>query len=924
MRDNSEVERVYQVFDSLDQFSTAATAAVGRLVQHLASKNGDAVEEATGASEDDATLPRPPTLAALPRYLGSHPFVGRASELQTLTDWCGPADPNSMLLFEAMGGSGKSMLTWEWLTNHATSARDDWAGRFWYSFYEKGAVMAGFCRQALAYMTMKPVEDFAKLRTPALSDRLVAELERHPWLMVLDGLERILVAYHRHDAAQLRDEEADTAADQIGKRDPCAAIRPEDDELLRRLAAAAPSKVLVTSRLTPLALVRSGVRVPGVRREILPGLRPADSEAMIRACGVTGRSQAIQAYLQMNCDCHPLVVGALAGLINNYPPDRGNFDCWVDDPHHGGALNLAEVDLVQRRNHILSAAIDALAAESRQLLQTLALLQGGADFETLKALNPHLPPKPEEVKEPRDPIHRFPWSRWDEELRAREKAHYERKVPQRQAYVEALAAWKSDPAVRAAPAKLGDTIRDLEKRGLLQYDLNGKRYDLHPVVRGVAAGRMGEDETKRLGQKVVDYFTSQPHDPWEKAETLGDVADGLQIVQVLLRMERYKEALRTVAYDLGIALVFNLDATAESQTLLKPFFPDGWEGEPVPVDPGALSVLFNYAAQSLLDTDPDQARKLAERMISSSIGRSNAIEVNVGLHVVAVISINANRLAEANRLIRLALQVGEVAPDNEAIFVSTNFLFRVAMIRGDRETADRLWQKIDGMGREWSRAAYRPGSAELWRAVDLFYRGELTEEILTQAEILAKSGRNRHAIQSLQRLRGEWCLKRDQPALAVESLAEAVRMAHEVGHKDERSEAMLALARIRIDEPFDARVGAERLGKTSERAALTVAELWWAVGERDRAVEHALRAHSWVAADGEPYVHRYYLDRARALLTDLGAELPEVPQYDSSKVTPYPWEKDVRVFIDKLRAERVAEKTKRKARVANRGDKNGE
>ena len=92
---------------------------------------------------------------------------------------------------------------------------------------------------------------------------------------MLDGLERVLVAYHRYDAAQMRDEEADTAVDQIGKRDPCAAIRPEDDDLLRRLAAVAPSKILVSSRLTPLALVnRAGTVVPGVRREILPGLRP--------------------------------------------------------------------------------------------------------------------------------------------------------------------------------------------------------------------------------------------------------------------------------------------------------------------------------------------------------------------------------------------------------------------------------------------------------------------------------------------------------------------------------------------------------------------------------------------------------------------------------------------------------------------------
>ena len=181
---------------------------------------------------------------------------------------------------EAIGGSGKSILTWEWVNRLAPTARDDWAGRFWYSFYEKGAVMVEFCRHAMAYMTAQPVNVFRKKKTPELTDLLLAELNTRPWLLVLDGLERVLVAYHRFDAAQLRDEEADTVGDQIADRDPCAAIRSEDDELLRRLAAAAPSKILVTSRLMPRALLNpSGMPLPGVRRDSLPGLRPPDAEA---------------------------------------------------------------------------------------------------------------------------------------------------------------------------------------------------------------------------------------------------------------------------------------------------------------------------------------------------------------------------------------------------------------------------------------------------------------------------------------------------------------------------------------------------------------------------------------------------------------------------------------------------------------------
>jgi tetratricopeptide (TPR) repeat protein len=210
------------------------------------------------------------------------------------------------------------------------------------------------------------------------------------------------------------------------------------------------------------------------------------------------------------------------------------------------------------------------------------------------------------------------------------------------------------------------------------------------------------------------------------------------------------------------------------------------------------------------------------------------------------------------------------------------------------------------MGRDWSRAAYRPGDAEGTRARDLFYRGELTEVFLAQAEALARGGRNRSVTRHLYTLRGEWYLARDEPARAVASLTEAVRMAREVGGEVAHPEALLALARLRAGERFDAVGEGERLGKAGDEAALAVAELWRELGDRDRAIEHALRAHRWAVADGEPYVHRYELDRTRALLTEHGAELPEVPRHAPATVKPFPWEKDVRAFIDKLRAEREA------------------
>ena len=165
VKSDSEAERIYASFSSKKNFSEAVAIAIARLT--------DLIEETTEQPESDPaelpqsaelSRPNPPELRALPRYKGSHKFVGRDSELLVLDEWASGDDPNPFLLFEAIGGSGKSMLTWHWVNKRAWRTRDDWAGRFWYSFYESGATMTEFCREALSYMTGRPRSDYAKMR----------------------------------------------------------------------------------------------------------------------------------------------------------------------------------------------------------------------------------------------------------------------------------------------------------------------------------------------------------------------------------------------------------------------------------------------------------------------------------------------------------------------------------------------------------------------------------------------------------------------------------------------------------------------------------------------------------------------------------------------------------------------------------------
>jgi tetratricopeptide (TPR) repeat protein len=910
MGPDMRVDRVYATFDNIEEFRAKAARAVAELDQYLQAQAPAAATAAptpaSAPASGPAPIPAPPAFYAEPPYIGSHAFVGRKAELDRLSDWAAAADPHPVLLFEAIGGTGKSMLTWEWTTKHATTVREDWAGRFWYSFYERGAIMADFCQRALAYITGRPLKEFRKKKTVELGDQLLRHLQTRPWLLVLDGLERVLVAYHRFDAAQVLDEQAGTS-DQIAQRDPCDAIRPEDDELLRMLAGAMPSKLLLTSRLTPRVLLnKSGMAIPGVLRVPLPGLRPPDAEALLRACGITGSSQEIQNYLKSHCDCHPLVTGVLAGLINDYLPARGSFDAWASDPAGGRRLNLSNLDLVQKRNHILHTAIAALPPKSRELLSVLALLSESVDYETLCAINPHLPPQPLEVKPPQEPEKLWRWPSMSDQEKEAAFHQYREQSRRRLDFERAATARVQSPEFRLAPERLARTVLDLERRGLLQYDPVSRRHDLHPVVRGVAAGGLGKDERDRYGQRVVDYFSRQARNPYETAETLDDVRAGLHVCRALLQMGRYYDACNAFTGGLGETLQINLEAHAEILALLRPFFSTTWDRLPTEIPRTSAAVLTDFAGSALLFLNrvPDALAALCASLVADI---DNEIWPNVAISLsnISEVLMRQNRLADRTRVVSLALHLAHQM-DDEDLFSSRLLCFRNLTDLGRYAEAWEMWRLLDPMGRDWPRFLYSAGEAEADYARLRFDVGQLVEEDLVHAERLAAVGRSRAVIRELHRLRGEWLLERHEFASSSVSFAEAVRMAREIGQRDAEAETRLSLTLFKLGKKTDPRREAVELAQAEIIFQRGLAELWLATGDRDQASKHALAAYKHAWADGEPYVHRYELNKARGLLEQLGVPTPDLPPYDPTKDEKFPWEDAVLAAIEQIRAENEA------------------
>src|SRR5262249_13826851 len=198
----------------------------GHVVEALTtlSKQLDAADTGTASISAAAKLHRRTAIPAPPTPYIAHPYtlsqvrdlVGRQGELNWLTDWVtNPASPAfgaCLFCFVAIGGMGKSALTWKWFQQIAPQEMQPLAGRLWWSFYESDTSFENFVMRALAYMSGQSEEEVKALPRPDRESQLLSILDEQPFLFVLDGLERILLAYHRMDASYLVDDDYDVRA----------------------------------------------------------------------------------------------------------------------------------------------------------------------------------------------------------------------------------------------------------------------------------------------------------------------------------------------------------------------------------------------------------------------------------------------------------------------------------------------------------------------------------------------------------------------------------------------------------------------------------------------------------------------------------------------------------------------------------------
>lgn len=808
-------------------------------------------------TDDKANIPTPPLPYVAHAYiLGEGGFVGRREELDRLDAWVVDRQ-HPLLLVDAIGGAGKSALAWEWTRSRARGMLPNADGVMWWSFYEGGATMASFLAHAVAYLCSLPLDDCKKMPRADLEERLLDRLRAKPALLVLDGVERLLVAYARLNAAQLSEAEVEK------DKSPTRCVDPRDGALLRQLAQCAGSKLLLTTRLIPDDLLdRDGQLITGVRVRELPGLSAADALELFEQAGVHGTAAVMRNFLARFGD-HALLVKVLAGRIAQYRPAPGKFNAWYEA--EGKDLKLDQGDLVARQNSILAAGLADLDPRVFELLCRLAAFRYPVEYAAVVAINPFAPPS--SIGSKNTPP--------SEEVRA-----------------ESL-------------GRLHAALAELEARGLVKWERQHNRYDLHPVVRAYAYARLS-DKTQVYGS-IRDYFERQPAENVNQAQEVGDLRRTLEIYHALLGASQFQAAINLYYARLGKVLLLQMGAYQTMIELLSPLFRAGFDAPP------ALSRVDyqTYAANALAQafqflSDLDPARTLYALNIPFFLGERDAENSATGLKNLGIVLQEIGTLAQAERAFQLSLSLSEAVGDHVRTRSVQQSLLGVAALRGAWAEGEATLAAVqaslddDFKGWPWMR---------LFAAQLRFGEGQDPSRLLAHALTSAQEQRFPRAERDIQQLTGEVALARGDLAGAEVAWLAAHSIAQRQGIP--LGPYLADLARLRARQ-WQAGLGdadrARELIAEALRAGgvgpidLAAAEVYQILGDTELAKQYIEPAYRRSWADGPPYAFFFELGRVRAVLKALGMPEPTLPPYDPARIPPLPHETEIRAFIAELEA----------------------
>lgn len=827
-----------KILQSLNNSKLKENAEVYYKQQQASLADSNNTPESSAPKSD---IPYPPELYAFPPYSGQGAdFIGRRRELKILNDWSMPEAKQPMMVVEAIGGMGKSALTWTWLQDRAVK----FDGVFWYSFYEGGAEMKAFVRHALAYVTRVTPESLIKMNLNQMLPKLVHALSTGNYLLVLDGLERVLIAYHRWDAAQMQDDEVEEGKNYR------ECTNPQDNDVLKQLANCAPSRILITSRLMPNALTDAGSPLKTVRRVKLGGLSRKDAQDLWRKYGIIWDDDSVMDSFVSQFGRHSLLLKLLITTIKENRRARGNFSKWYAD--YGADFDVFE-NIKAKRNHILKVAYKGLNPTTQKLLSQMAALGNAIDVDTLNVFNPYI-------------------------------------------------------SENNSVQKFDALLQDLEVRGLIWWDSKTFQYDLHPVVRGYAFSQLSEEDKPATYDEIYNYFDTQERGKSQtKFSSYAEMQNVIAMYNALLGAEKYDAAAEIFDDRLSRSLIDTLGLYHKTYELLLPLFPNGLsEMSIVTTDRLQSKILNNMGATlSYLRRDKEalivKGNKTLVDLESDDIANLLVSLQNYGLTLLSL-----NYLSQSLVARQLSLNVSIIINDSQRVAYSYYCLMNINGELGQWKLLHTSYDNIiSNLPNKHIQVA-----GQIEYASYLIQKG--TERNIID-NFLDKSEQMNQELQSTQMkryiliFRGDLALREAEYDEAITYYRQAAQIGNEQGIRDPEAWGGLARA-YAYNGNLKKALNIIEAGVDDHHFAESV--VYMLNGDTEEATDSALKFYEWAWAQGEPYVHRWALEQAQAILKQLGVDEPELPIWDESKYVPFEHEDKIRALLERLKSEHGEDENK--------------
>jgi len=797
-------------------------------------------------------IPTPPEVFVAHPYtlLQTHTLIGRRKELKLLTDWItgkelefdrhkAPADFVRIMSIIAIGGMGKSALTWKWFNDVAPQEMKGLAGRMWWSFYESDATFENFVARALAYVSQRPLDEVQSIPAPDRETQLLAALDHQPFLLVLDGLERVLIAYARMDAARLDDGE-------VGKEKHFRKTAdPRVGSFLKKLAQVKQSRTLVSSRLYPTELETSGDDpIPGSFKIKIEGLTDEDGVELWRAFGISGsRDDVLPVFNTFGK--HPLLIQALAGEVKRYRKAPGDFAAWRKANPNFDLSKFSKTK--EAMAHVLEFALRGLEPNAHKALQTIAAFRMPTSYDTLAAIS-----------------------------------------------VGENKACPNEP-------ELDEILNELEDRGLVGWDKRANRYDLHPLVRGVVWNGLGDDTRRVVYATLHAHFEAVPMiDDYLKVSSIEDLTPVMELFNTLIGLGRYDDAFAVYRDRFENAALYRLSATRQRLELLELFFPDGLEHSPRLKSQTARAFVLNSLAQGKSTHQPEPAAALYLRANAIYLEIKNDSFLCVSLRNLSHALRLSGALYDSDCSARRALEITREKNDRNGEPISLYWLGFTLAARGIAiESASALHRALR-MFIAQSHNQFE-GVVNAHLAATALWRDDFASARLFANrawELAYVHGYERDFINGA-RVQGEAALGLGDFATADERLHHALTRARNVNLVEEELLALLGLAELRRrqNNRKAARELLNDIWEPAERgpyplfhadACNVLAQIERDEGNASAAIEAATKAYQLVWCDGPPFAYHWGLQKAKQHLKELGAPEPDMPPFDESKFEPLP------------------------------------